>query len=172
MPTSYVIPAWDPAQVAKVGWQAEWGSYWFVVYRKGPFGETELEDPEVSFTMGVNETWRKITNVGDLLIYTWGEIEWESPDGLYALRGLRDDPIFDALYESENTPQSGVEDLIVHAFDSRAITAANDVVRGHTKPPARLPQALVGREVRAVPTAEQRIPALRRRFLRRASPNG
>lgn len=171
MPTSYVIPAWDPLQVAKVGWRAEWGSYWFIVYRKGPFGETELEDPEISYTMGVDETWRKITNVGDLLIYTWGEIKWESPDGLYALRGLRDDPIFDALYESENTPQSGVDAFVVHAFDSRAITAANDATRGHAKPVAPVPKPLVGQAARPVPTAQQRIAALQRHVLRRINPD-
>lgn len=140
--SNYMIPTWDPLQIAKVGWNAKWQSYWFVVFKQGPFGETEIDEPEITFTMGVDDPWRKITNVGDLLIFTWGEIDWQTPDGLFATRGLRDDPIYDALYGGELEPQDGIDDFVMHAFDSQAITAANDAIRGHPEAPVALPAPL------------------------------
>jgi hypothetical protein len=133
--SSYMIPAWDPLQIGKVGWNGQWNSYWFEVFKLGPFGETDMDDPEITFTMGVDDPWRKISNVGDLLMFTWGEIEWQKPEGLYAIRGLRDDPIYEALHGGELEPQEGIEDFVMHAFDSQAITAANDAIRGHSEPP-------------------------------------
>ncbi|MGI8457105.1 MAG: hypothetical protein ACR2LI_03180 [Propionibacteriaceae bacterium] len=167
----YLVPAWAHNQVAKMGWNEERQSYWFVVYRLGPFGETEVSDPEVSYTIGVDRGVQ-ITNVGQLIMYTWAEIDWATPDGLYAIRGLRDDPIFEALYGGPIDPEEGVEDFICHAFDSRAITAANDAVRGHSKLPEPVPTALAGQPVIPVPTTEARMPAHRRRFFRRSNPAG
>lgn len=139
---SYIVPAWPEGQIAKVGWSQDWSSYWFVVYRLGPFGETEVEDPDVTYTMGINDPFRRITNLGDLLMYSWGEIMWESPDGLYATRGLRDDPTFDALYGGELEAPADLEAFVIYALDSAAVKQANDAVRGHPLPPPPRPERL------------------------------
>lgn len=166
-----VIPAWDPSQVAKVGWNGNWQSYWFCVYKRGPFGAVDVENAEVTYQMGVNDPFRKITNVGDLIMFTWGEIDWETPQGLHACRGLRDDPIFDAIYGGELEPSEGVDDFICHAFDSQAITEANDALRGHTMPTIPAPSRLQGKIPLPVPTPEERLPPGRlARYLRRSRP--
>lgn len=139
---SYVVPAWAEGQTAKVGWNAQWGSYWFVVYRLGPFGETDVDDPDVTYTMGINDPFRRISNLGDLLMYSWGEIMWESPHGLYATRALRDDPTFDALYGGELEASADLEAFVIYALDSAAVKEANDAVRGHTLPPPARPKRL------------------------------
>lgn len=139
---SYIVPAWAERQIAKVGWNQQWGSYWFVVYKLGPYGETAVADPDVTYTMGVNDPFRRITNLGDLLMYSWGEIMWESPQGLYATRALRDDPTFDALYGGELEAPADLEAFVIYALDSAAVKAANDAVRGHPLPPPPLPERL------------------------------
>lgn len=165
---AYVIPAWDPSFVAKVGWRHEWSSYWFVVYRRGPFGAVDVDDPEVSLTMGINDSFRKITNLGDLLIFSWGEVKWESAEGLHAIRLLRDDATFEALYGGELEPQDGIEDFLIHAWDSRALTAASEAAIGHERPAEPPTPMLRYAEVLPVATTEERIePERRRRFLRR-----
>jgi hypothetical protein len=170
MGDAYLVPAVVPRNVAKIGWDPEFQSYWFIVYRKGPFGETEVEDPEVVFTMGVGGAIRQITNVGDLLNFTWEEIDWDSPDGLYAIRALRDDPIFDAVWGGENRigTITGMDDFICHAFDSQAITDANTALRGGVPEEVAPPTpGVAGKPPRSVPTAEQRLPTWRRLLSRK-----
>lgn len=170
MGDAYLVPAVVPRNVATIGWDPEFQSYWFIVYRKGPFGETEVEDPEVVFTMGVEGAIRRITNVGDLLNLSWEEIDWDSPDGLYAIRALRDDPIFDAVWDGESRigTITGMDDFICHAFDSQAITdAATALNGGESEPVAPPTPGVAGQRVKPVPTAEERLPAWRRLLSRK-----
>ena len=167
----YCVPAWDPRQVARVGWQPEWGSYWFVVYYRGPFGEVDVTDTEVTYTMGVTQPRRIITNVGELLMYTWGELNWETKEGLFAFRALRDDPIYESLYGPESLPQSGLDDFVEHALDARAFTEACDATRGYPLPTVPPPPPLAGQEPLRPKRPIDRIPVHRRRFIPRENPS-
>jgi hypothetical protein len=167
----YCVPTWDPKQVARVGWGAEFGSYWFIVYYRGPFGEVDVTDTEVTYTMGVDEPWRKITDVGQLLMFTWGEVNWETPEGLYAFRALRDDPIYESLYGPEALPQSGIDDFVEHALDPQAMIEAMDASRGHSLPVVPPPTPMAGAPAIAPKRPLDRVPVHRRRFTPRPNPN-
>lgn len=63
------------------------------------------------------------------------------------------------IYGGEFVPKPAVDDFLVHAFDSQAITAANDSIRGHPKQPAAVPVALATHRAIPAPTAEECIPS-------------
>lgn len=116
---AYDVPAFLPGLKARVGWHGHWGSYWFEMIRVSIppelAGFRDISVGDMYFTGGT--PIEPITNLFDLLWWTWEEIDWQA--AVRALRWLRDDPSLEATsfarYESRPIPAE-VEDHLCEVF--------------------------------------------------------
>lgn len=156
---SYPVPTWNPAHTAQVGWSTVRGSFWFIIFRS-PLGEN-LSNDDVVLSMGYNDPLCKITNVGELLIYSWSELDWNNEAGLYAARGVRDDAVWSPIRAGRIKPRADLIDFATEAFDPEAIAAFDDEVSADRQDGNDATSAQVPHDGGAQRSARQ--PFLRRR---------